>query len=33
MFINGIDVSSWQSARQLNNNRVQVEGNSPSIFS
>lgn len=32
MFINGIDVSSWQSARQLNNNRVQVEGNSPSIF-
>lgn len=32
MYINGIDVSSWQSARQLNNNRVQVEGNSPSIF-
>lgn len=32
MFINGIDVSSWQSTRQLNNNRVQVEGNSPSIF-
>lgn len=32
MFINGIDVSSWQSARQLNNNRVQVEGTSSSIF-
>lgn len=32
MFINGIDVSSWQSTRQLNNNRVQVEGTSSSIF-